>query len=82
MKKKEIEHLLNKKIVVHIDYFSDEKKIRQYTDIVRREDFLNSLGENFKYEICYEKPEKFQMNVLYIRADGKFVFINGIMDKE
>lgn len=81
MKKKEIERLLNKKIAVHIDYFSDGKKIRQYTDIVRRKDFLNNLGEDFKYEICYKKPEKFQMNVVYIRADGKFVFINGMVDK-
>ena len=44
--------------------------------------FDRAAGIDHKIEVVYEAPEKFQVNTIYIRADGKQAYVYVVKEDE
>lgn len=76
--------VIKSKATLIVSYFekNDDKlvKCHEVTIRIRGKEFMNSINEDkengidHKIEIVNEKPERFQMGVIYVRADGKMIW--------
>ena len=78
------ERIIKSKATLIVSYFekTNDKLIRcdEITTRISGKEFMNSINEDrekgidHKIEVVSEKPERFQMGVIYVRADGKMIW--------